>query len=38
MTMEVKDLQAENIKTLLKGKKRGFKEMEIYLLLLDWKN
>ena len=37
LTKDVKDLYAENYKTFIK-EIRGFKEMERYSMLLDWKN
>ena len=37
LTKEVKDLYAENYKTLIK-EIREFEEMERYSMSLDWKN
>ena len=34
----MKDLYAENYKKINQGNQRGFKEMERYLMFLDWKN
>ena len=38
LTKEVKDLYAENYNTLIKQIKEDNKEMERYLIPLDWKN
>ena len=38
LTKEVKDLYAKNYKTLIKGNKRRWEEIERYSMLLGWKN